>query len=902
MLSSLKYASLRNVSRLIVAALTSMGLVLTACASVIAYLLIDSERDAAVLSYSADPVGIELGEVVAALGYGGMIHDFKNYVLRGTNEHYDAVFDEAHAAKSSLDRLAKTDPEIRPLARDIAHVINEYERKTVEVKRLHGSDLTPEEIDAFVRIDDTAALLALSAIADRQQAALSEAINIAPEAGNQSKPGLLNDLRAALGYGGMIHQLKNYVLRKDEPRVVKILVELNRADENIADFLSRVNSDAEMVALKTLSQAVSGYRNAIKQAQVAAAQGLGAREIDALIKIDDAPALEALANLDATTEADLYAQTRDLDDDIRWSRFIAIVIAVATATICGGMAFGIGVVLHRSAVVPGEELSSRISSLANGDIAIKFGDLANETEIGAIAIAASSFRDALVENIDLMNAAEQSAAKHRAMAEEKTKMLAEQKLLKEEAVCSQRILEERNAELEKMANQLEHSAHHDQLTGLKNRRALQDDLDRRISSLGRSDSRTYVVQLDLDGFKLVNDTLGHPAGDVVLKRVSQVLMNMCRNGDTVARVGGDEFVVVLDVPPETAPIRVQNFAEGVISRLSEPMELEGHLYSIGASAGYAAADTGLVNRDVLISNADIALYVSKKTGKGVATAFTEEMRGEMEKRHSLISDLQRGLDADEFVPFFQPQVGFHDGRLTGFEVLGRWDHSERGIVSPADFIPLAEEVGLIEEIDTKIMMAGLDGIAALRADGWDVPKISLNCSARSLRRPDYCSDLLESLSARNLSSSDIVVEVLETSLIESSGDLAVNTVSDLARAGFEIAIDDFGTGYASLATLAALDISQLKIDRSLVVAMNSAKGKKVIEAIVALSKGLDLVVVAEGIETPTQYSALKSLGCDIAQGYKIGRPMSQIKTFEWLKTYGQSVYASKGWGPLIISG
>ncbi|WP_299405224.1 methyl-accepting chemotaxis protein [uncultured Roseobacter sp.] len=432
LLESLQKTSLQRLSRLIVIALTSMGLILTACAIVIVALLAESERDAGVLSHSADPVGIELGEIVTSLGYGGLIHSFKNYVLRGTEQHYEAVFDEAHSAKTSLERLARTNSENKVHAENIADVVRQYEAKTEDVKALLKAGATSEEIDRAVKIDDTPALAAIQKISEHQQIAFAEATGLEPGSANQSKSGLLNDLRAALGYGGMVHQFKNYVLRKDAPRIEKISMAIERAEKDIENYRNQLNSDIEITALNALSQTISEYKNALGQAQEAVAKGLTAAEIDALVKVSDGPALEALAKLASKIDVDLYEQTRDLDDDIRWSKLIGVAIAVATATICATMAVGIGFVLYRSAVGPAQDLSSRISGLAGGDTSITFDDLASKTEIGSIATAAGSFRQSLMNNIELTQAAEKAAEEHRAMAEEQTRMLAEQKALQEE--------------------------------------------------------------------------------------------------------------------------------------------------------------------------------------------------------------------------------------------------------------------------------------------------------------------------------------------------------------------------------------------------------------------------------------------------------------------------------------
>ncbi|WP_299957412.1 methyl-accepting chemotaxis protein [uncultured Roseobacter sp.] len=429
---SLKNTSLDTLFRMIVAALTSAGLLLTACAAVIVYLLMESERDAGILSHSADPVGIELGEVITSVGYGGLIHSFKNYVLRGTERHFDDISDDAHAAKIALERLARTSPENKVHAENITAVVAAYLAKSNDVKAMVEAGATPEDIDAVVKIDDSPALDALAAIAAAQQLAYVEATGLSAEEGSKSKPGLLSDLRSALGYGGMIHHFKNYVLRKDAPRVEKITASLERARFDIELYASLPTNDTEIAALDALREVVSQYEQGLEQAQRAVAEGLSATEIDALVKVSDGPALEALAQLDSTIDVSLYEQTRDLDDDIRSSKYIGMVIASATALICAALALGIGRILKTSAVAPAKDLSERISALAQGNTSVTFSDLAGATEIGSIAEAASSFRSSLIRNLELTEAAEKAAEEHRVMAEEQMRMLAEQKALHEE--------------------------------------------------------------------------------------------------------------------------------------------------------------------------------------------------------------------------------------------------------------------------------------------------------------------------------------------------------------------------------------------------------------------------------------------------------------------------------------
>lgn len=451
-----------------------------------------------------------------------------------------------------------------------------------------------------------------------------------------------------------------------------------------------------------------------------------------------------------------------------------------------------------------------------------------------------------------------------------------------------------NKDLISLSQVLNHEVNYDALTGLKNRRAVKEDLDVLIQGYQQG-SQIFVLMVDLDEFKDVNDTFGYPVGDLVLKYVADVIKSLCSELDTVARVGGDEFVILIESSSRLGDERIQKLGEEIISVLKQPFVLHGNAINIGASIGYSVAEEFPIDGARLISDADIALRKSKALGKGVVSLYSINMRLALEERAKLLIDLVRAIEQREFIAYLQPQISFHDGRIIGFEVLGRWDHPERGILSPANFIPMAEEIGLIDQIDEMVAMAGLDLIAQLRSNGYEIPKISVNVSAHSLRRPNFCSEFTKSLKSRGLMPGDVLIEVLETTLIEKSGDQVISTVTELSRAGYGIAIDDFGTGYSSLSMVVKLDISELKIDRSLVLEMDSRKGQEALEAIVALAKRTNLTVVAEGIETTAQFVALKAIGCDVAQGFKFGYPMSMDDTRTWIDNYGKATIHHLGY-------
>lgn len=339
----------------------------------------------------------------------------------------------------------------------------------------------------------------------------------------------------------------------------------------------------------------------------------------------------------------------------------------------------------------------------------------------------------------------------------------------------------RNRDLVTLSEALTFELNYDSLTELKNRRAVREELNVRIQGF-ETGSQLFVLMIDLDDFKEVNDTFGYPVGDSVLKYVADVIKSKCRETDTVARIGGDEFVVLIETSGLLGDMRIQRLSEDIVSHLQKPFVLHGNEIKLGASIGYSVVEELPIDGAKLISNADIALRNSKKLGKGLASSYRVEMRLALEERSKLLVDIVRAIEANEFVAYLQPQVSLKDGHIIGFEVLGRWNHPSRGILPPAQFIPIAEEIGIIDQIDKLIAISGLDALANMRAEGYKIPKVSINMSARSLRKSNFCSELTESLTQFGLEPSDILIEVLETTLIEKSGDQAISSVTELSQA------------------------------------------------------------------------------------------------------------------------
>lgn len=447
----------------------------------------------------------------------------------------------------------------------------------------------------------------------------------------------------------------------------------------------------------------------------------------------------------------------------------------------------------------------------------------------------------------------------------------------------QKTLDETNKSLRATSEKLEFSASHDQLTGLANRNRLLSTLEQMLTDPSLDVNSICLLHVDLDKFKEVNDTLGHGAGDAVLRRVASAMQTAVRDADVVARVGGDEFIIVAYLPEAEKHSLAQQIADRLIKRISEPMQLPEGQCDVGASVGYTFASEEMRTPDIIIGNADLALYEAKRDGRGQALRFCGDMREGLEQRRKTLEELTTAIDDAQIGAFIQPKIDAQSGTVLGFEALSRWSHPTRGIVLPADFISFAESAGMIEDIDTLVHQDALDMLVQLRRDGFTVPSMALNVSSHSLRRKGFSRDLIRMVSDRGLSPKDVVIEVLESTLIQNRDDLAARSIDVLSRAGVAIHMDDFGTGYASLSTLTLLSFSGLKIDRSLIRDLGDPKQQQVIKAIRGLAQGLSLDVIAEGIETEDQMTLATQLGCTGLQGFKIARPMSLDQTRVWLE-------------------
>jgi diguanylate cyclase (GGDEF)-like protein len=417
-------------------------------------------------------------------------------------------------------------------------------------------------------------------------------------------------------------------------------------------------------------------------------------------------------------------------------------------------------------------------------------------------------------------------------------------------------------------------AHYDALTGLPNRELFHDRLHQAVAQAARDEHALGVLFIDLDSFKEVNDTLGHPCGDELLKETALRLAAVLRHADTVARLGGDEYAIVL--PSVHGPLEVEAVAVKAIEALRRPFAIDGQEAFVNASVGIAMFPEDGRSATELLRKADMAMYDAKDAGKGCYRFFAEEMDRRIQERHSLHGDLRGALAAGEFFLAYQPQRTMRNGRYSSAEALLRWRHPQRGLVSPALFIPILEEAGLIAEVGMWVLRQALADCGEWRKAGLGLERVAVNVSARQLFDPRLVDDIAEALRTSGLEGSSLEIELTEASLVQDFH--ATNaTLSQLRELGVTIAIDDFGTGYSSLAYLNELVFDVLKIDRSFVVNLPTPKAVAIVRAIVAVADTLDKEVVAEGIETESQYSQLASMGCDYGQGFLLSKPLTDAE-------------------------
>lgn len=411
----------------------------------------------------------------------------------------------------------------------------------------------------------------------------------------------------------------------------------------------------------------------------------------------------------------------------------------------------------------------------------------------------------------------------------------------------------------------------DHLTGLPNRRKLLDQLTLLLQKETARDDQIALLFIDLDRFKQINDIHGHKAGDELLKTVGNHLRYMTKASDIVGRISGDEFLIISSLHQATD---AEQLAESIIQQLQAPLSGQGLNVCTGASIGIAVAEAG-DSPELLLDNADLAMYTAKQQGRGRFARYHRQMRERLETRHQLQEELRRGLANHEIKAWLQPIMSSAHGSIVGFEALARWQHPQRGILTPDQFLDVAEEAGLLTEIDTAVMRDACLQISSWHTSQQDItPRLAINVSAASLADRQLQHRIQTTLDHSGFPARNLFLEITETTLVDDNS-AAQNNITAAERMGVRLAIDDFGTGYSSLSYLKRFPVGILKIDRSFIQGIGtSSEDEIIVETVIKMARSLGLELVAEGVESAEQADWLRSLGCHYLQGYYFGAPAS----------------------------
>lgn len=436
----------------------------------------------------------------------------------------------------------------------------------------------------------------------------------------------------------------------------------------------------------------------------------------------------------------------------------------------------------------------------------------------------------------------------------------------------------RNRELEEARAQMERNSLHDSLTGLPNRRFLDEQLQRGFGGK----PITALLHIDLDRFKQINDTLGHAAGDAMLVHAARVLAESTREGDFIARVGGDEFAIA--TTSQTGETQLTALAARIIDRMRQPVAYGKHECRFGVSIGIAMADPGEEDcGERLLMDADIALYRAKSNGRNRFEFFTASLKAEIVRNKFIADDILNGLERGEFLPYFQPQFDAKTLEIVGVEALARWRHPTEGLLAPHSFLRTADELNVVPLIDRSILDQALWQSTRWKAAGISIPKISVNVSAGRL----HDADLIDSLDGISVEKGTLSFELLESIFLDESTDTIVANIEHLKRLGIDIEIDDFGTGYASIVSLIQVRPKRLKIDRQLIFPiLESDCQRRLVASIIEIGRSLGIKVLAEGVETMEHAAILRDLGCDALQGYALARPMASEDLMDFARKDG----------------
>lgn len=497
-------------------------------------------------------------------------------------------------------------------------------------------------------------------------------------------------------------------------------------------------------------------------------------------------------------------------------------------------------------------------------------------------------RAGAVRHIRAMGTVYQDSAGHRKIIGVNWDVTADVRL-QDDLLKAKREAEIHNSHLEQARVAMENAALHDALTGLANRRYL----DQRLQTIPAGKHVT-VLHIDLDRFKEINDTFGHAAGDLILQEAARNLRALIYEGDFLARIGGDEFVVISS--PENEAKDYACLAASLVHAMSRPVIYEGHECRIGSSIGFASGNTKNEPANQILINADIALYEAKRKGRNRVEPFTERLRQVAINNKRIADDILRAFEQDQFIAYYQPQFDANTLEINGFEALIRWDHPEKGILAPDTFLRIAENLKVVSTIDAVVLNQAHAQFIRMQANGIDIPKFSVNLSAQRLKEEAFFDKLKEIY----FKPGSLSVELLESISFEGDDDELLKRANRLRDMGVDIEIDDFGTGHASILTLLKLMPRRLKIDRQLVFPIvKSATQRALVRSIVDIGRSRNIEIIAEGVETMEHAEILRDLGCHSLQGYAFARPMPGTdflkfaKEKAWLRQTNQASVVAK---------
>jgi len=440
---------------------------------------------------------------------------------------------------------------------------------------------------------------------------------------------------------------------------------------------------------------------------------------------------------------------------------------------------------------------------------------------------------------------------------------------------------ENETQLQNAKAYLQHLATHDALTSLPNRRHFQDELDVTIAAARRKASNVAVLMLDLDRFKVINDTLGHEAGDELLQETAKRLTAAVRKQDIVARLGGDEFTVIL-TELDNMQI-VEDICESIRRHISKPLQLKGHSITMACSIGVAMYPTDSVHSKELTKYADAAMYSAKSSGTNCIRFFTTDLSASLNRRFQLENDLQNSIRNHQIEVWFQPIFDVQEQQVVSVEALARWRHPTRGMISPSEFICLAEDCGAIEPLGYEILHQACEQVGELKRESFPDLSLSVNISPRQFAQPGFVRQVKDTLKLTKLDPANLQLEVTETTVFQDDTH-SMHVMNELQALGVRFAIDDFGVGYSSLARLRRLPIDCVKIDRSFVMGVpGDSDNCAITSAVVSMTRDLGLSVIAEGVETHDQLNYLRSIGCSLVQGFLLGEPIPASATKDKLQ-------------------